>query len=171
MEPVTQYFKEEKKESIFFILIGLLSVLLSLYFLFVRQEAFFDGISYATIAIGLIQLVVGTTILLRSDIDIVRVNHYIEREEKSVRDYEIPRMEQVIKYFVIYRWVEITLIIIGFFLYLTFDTKTMGKGLGLGLVIQSSIMLFLDFLAEKRGKEYISFLTSLDQMKITLDSK
>ena len=162
MEPVTQYFKEEKKESVFFILIGLLSVLVSLFFLFVRDEAYFAGISYAIISIGLVQLVVGTTILLRSDIDIVRVNHFIERERKSIRDYEIPRMEQVMKNFVIYCWVEIGLIILGFLLFLNFDTKTMGKGLGLGLVIQSSIMLFLDFLAEKRGKEYISFLTSLD---------
>jgi hypothetical protein len=161
MEPVTHYFEYEKKESVFFVVIGFLACLISFYYLIIKHEPYFNGISYAFISIGLIQLVVGTSIYLKSDIDSVRINHYIQKELDIIKEQEIPRMKMVMKNFVIYRWVEITLIVVGFFLVYYFTAKTIGKGIGLGLLIQSSIMLFLDYFAEKRGKIYLNFLNSL----------
>jgi hypothetical protein len=35
------------------------------------------------------------------------------------------------------------------------------KGLGLGLAIQASFMLLLDYFAESRGKVYLDYLQSL----------
>jgi hypothetical protein len=34
----------------------------------------------------------------------------------------------------------------------------MWKGVGLGLAIQSALMLLLDFFAESRGREYLDYL-------------
>jgi hypothetical protein len=38
---------------------------------------------------------------------------------------------------------------------------TIWKGIGLGLFIQASFMLLLDFFAENRGKTYLEFLYTL----------
>ena len=65
------------------------------------------------------------------------------------------------KNFIIYRWVEIGLIVLGMLLLFFGQSQSIWKGLGLGLMIQSSIMLFLDYFAEVRGKEYIEFLKTL----------
>jgi uncharacterized membrane protein len=161
MESVSNYFKAEKKDSVFFIAIGFLTCLLSFFYLFIKKEPYYNGISYAFISIGLIQLVVGISIYLRSDIDNVRVNYCIQKDIIAIKKEEIPRMKKVMFNLVIYRWVEISLIIISMFLLFYFASKSIGKGLGLGLLIQSSIMLLLDYFAEQRGKIYLDFLTSL----------
>ena len=164
MDVVSRYFNEEKKESTLFLFIGFLAIAISIFYLTVKKEPFFNGISYAFIAIGLVQLVVGLTIYMRSDMDTVRVNHFVEREKMNIKNFEIPRMEVVMKNFVIYRWVEIALIIVGILFIFLFGQKSLGRGLGIGLALQSSIMLILDYFAEKRGKEYLSFLTSLSSV-------
>ena len=86
---------------------------------------------------------------------------YIERDRKNIDDYEIPRMEVAIKNFVIYRRVESVLILLGLILLLSFPQKSITCGLGLGLTIQSSVMLLWDYLAEKRGSDYLKYLKSL----------
>ncbi|MBL0012317.1 MAG: hypothetical protein IPP30_00705 [Flavobacterium sp.] len=164
MDVVSRYFSEEKKESTFFLFVGFLTIAISIFYLTVKREPFFNGISYAFVAIGLVQLVVGLTIYMKSDMDTVRVNHYIEREKMNIKNFEIPRMEEVMRNFVIYRCVEIALIVVGILFIFLFGQKSLGHGLGIGLVLQSSIMLVLDYFAEKRGKEYLSFLTTMSNL-------
>ena len=170
MNVVSHYFNEEKKESTLFLFIGLLAIAISIFYLTVKKEPFFNGISYAFISIGLVQLVVGLTVYMRSDLDTVRVNHYIEREKMNINNFEIPRMEVVMKNFVIYQWVEIALIAVGILFIFLFDQKSLGRGLGIGMALQSFIMLFLDYFAEKRGKEYLSFLTSLSKLEYNVST-
>jgi hypothetical protein len=161
MDSVAQYFREEKKESVYFVCLGFVACFIALLFLLVKKQPFYNAISYVFFASGLIQLVVGSTVYLRCDLDTVRVSHFIEKEIKSINDYEIPRMELVMKNFLIYSWVEMALIAVGIILFLLFESKSFANGLGIGLVIQSSIMLVLDSLAEKRGKDYLNYLMSL----------
>ncbi len=161
MDSVAQYFREEKKESVYFVCLGFVAYLISLLFLLLKKQPFYNAISYVFFAFGLVQLVAGITVYFRCDLDTVRVSHFIEKERKSINDYEIPRMELVMKNFLIFSWVEIALIAVGVILFLFFESKSFGNGIGIGLVIQSSIMLVLDHLAEKRGKVYINYLMSL----------
>jgi hypothetical protein len=67
-------------------------------------------------------------------------------------------MEGVLKIFVLYRWIEIALIAIGIALFFYFNPMIFWKGFGMGLAIQSSLMLVLDLFAESRGKVYLHFL-------------
>lgn len=161
MDAVTSYFSQEKKESAFFSTVGFLACLLSIFYLVIWKDPFFNGISYAFISIGMVQIVVGASVFFKSDIDTVRVNFYIERDRKNIDDYEIPRMELVIKNFIIYRRVESVLIVVGLILLWSFPQKSITCGLGLGLTIQSSVMLLWDYLAEKRGINYLKYLKSL----------
>jgi len=160
MEQITNYFNAEKSESILFILVGSLAIGIAIYFLFKLKEPFYNGMAYPLIALALIQLVVGASIFFRSPKDIVRVSLMVQSEKSKIQTEEIPRMEVVMKNFEIYRWVEISLIIlgIGFFLFLQ---QSIWKGVGLGLSIQAGFMLLLDFFAESRGSEYLDFLRTI----------
>ena len=60
--------------------------------------------------------------------------------------------------FVIYRYVEIALIILGIVLMYSSMNDTFWRGIGLGLFIQASIVLSLDFFAERRGHIYSVYL-------------
>jgi hypothetical protein len=158
MDAIEKYFSAEKTESAVFIAIGILAIAISVYFLFKIKTSYFNGIAFALMGIALIQLTVGTSVYLRSPKDIKRVQLLVQNDIESIETEEIPRMEVVMKNFVIYRWVEIVLIVFGMFLFFYNQPQNLWKGIGLGLMIQASIMLFLDYFAESRGKNYLEYL-------------
>jgi len=57
--------------------------------------------------------VVGTTVYIRSPKDSIHVREIVQNDRARIISEEIPRMEVVMKNFVVYRWVEIVLIILG----------------------------------------------------------
>jgi lipoprotein signal peptidase len=162
MEPISKYFNEEKYESVFFVLVGVIAIVLSIYFFAKVKTPFYNGVSYALIAIAAIQLTVGISVYFRSPKDILRVESFVKHQKFRILVEEIPRMKVVMKNFVFYRWIQISLIVVGLIFYFYFDKETMMKGLGIGLFIQSALMLFLDYFAEKRGFEYLDYLSKLN---------
>ena len=160
MEQVTKYFDAEKFESIFFVFSGIIAIILACYFIFVLKKPFQNGIAFSFAAIALIQIVVGTSVYFRSPKDIDRINQLIQTDKAKIQSEEIPRMKVVMKNFTHYKYIEIALILTGIGLLLLFRND-ITKGVGLGLAIQSSIMLLLDFIAAARGDNYLRFLQSL----------
>ncbi|MEO5646986.1 MAG: hypothetical protein ABIQ56_01420 [Chitinophagaceae bacterium] len=142
---------------------GVIAIALSVYFLGKLKQPFYNGMSYSLLAVSLIQLTVGITVYFRSPKDIVRVNLVIQTDKSKIQSEEIPRMKTVMKNFLLYRWIEIALMITGIFLYLYFKSGTIWKGIGLGLLIQAALMLILDLFAENRGKIYLAYLQNLNQ--------
>jgi hypothetical protein len=158
MTQTEKYFTAEKTESVLFLLIGLAALIIASYYLIKIKQPFFNGLSYSIIMVALIQLAVGSSVYLRSFKDLQRVDNFLLQEISKIKTAEIPRMEAVMKNFVIYRWVEFFLIIIGLLFYFYFPVYNVWKGVGLGLIIQSSLMLGLDYFAESRGKIYMDYL-------------
>jgi hypothetical protein len=72
-------------------------------------------------------------------------------------------MEKVMSNFVIFRYAEIALIILGMALMYSSMNDTFWRGIGLGLFIQASIVLCLDFFAERRGYHYIEYLKEFSE--------
>jgi uncharacterized membrane protein len=162
MDAISKYFNEEKYESVFFVLVGIIAIILSIYFFIKVKTPFYNGISYALLAVAMIQLTVGISVYFRSPKDIIRVDNFMQFDKSRIQTEEIPRMKIVMKNFVFYRWIQIALILIGLILFFYFNPETMMKGLGIGLFIQSAMMLSLDYFAEKRGFEYLNFLKNFD---------
>lgn len=161
MEAITRYFTAEKSESILFMLTGVLAIILAVFFLIKVKQPFYNGMAYAFILIALIQIAVGGSIFMRSPKDIIRVTNILQNDKTLIQTEEIPRMKVVMKNFILYRWIEIALVLVGIFLFLRSSPETVLKGIGLGLIIQAGIMLMLDYFAEDRGKKYIEFLSTL----------
>jgi hypothetical protein len=160
---IEKYFNAEKSESLLFLIVGIIAILLSVIFLFFMKSniSFFKGTAIPLLLIGLIQAVVGYTVYKRSDEDRKRNVYAYDMNPSQLKDPEIPRMEVVMKNFIIYRWVEIVFIAAGLILLFMFRAnpdKSFWYGLGLTLAIQAAIMLSLDFFAEKRGHIYLKGL-------------
>jgi hypothetical protein len=158
MHPVVKYFNGEKAESYIFILLGVIAFAMALYFFFALKTSFWKGVSVPFIIVALLEFVVGYTIVTRSPKDIARVETYLQQAPKNIKTIEIPRMEKVLSNFVVYRYVEIALIILGIVLMYSSIQDTFWRGLGLGLFVQASIVLCLDFFAERRGHVYMVYL-------------
>ena len=162
VEFVRTYFLEEKTESIFFILIGLASLILAILFLYVIKYSFYKGLAIPLLIVGIIQLTVGFNVLLKTDLKIERAEDSVLQQNKE-KNNEIKRINIVMKNFKIYKWIEILLILLGLilFFYVHSGNQIFWKGIGLGLLIQGSLMLSLDLLAEKRSEVYLTKLNEL----------
>lgn len=161
MNAIEKYFTEEKNESVLFVFVGLAAISVACYFILKLKEPFYQGMAYPLIAVALIQLVVGSTVYVRSPKDITRVTQMVQHEASKIQSEEIPRMQVVMKNFVIYRWVEIILLLVGISLYAFTEPQSMLRGIGLGLLIQACFMLLLDYFAESRGRIYLDYLNAL----------
>jgi len=160
MEQVNKYFRAERIECWLGILIGLASLGLAIYF-FTQHTSFDSGLAYTFLGASVVQLIVCTIVVVRTPKDIIRVQNFLETDKNKVRTEEIPRMGVVLKNFVIYRYAEIGLVIIGLALLLMTEKDTVWLGVGDGLIFNGALMLTFDFFAERRGKVYINFLKSL----------
>lgn len=161
MNPVIKYFTGEKAESYLFLGFGLLGIGLSIYLILIKASYFWKGFAIPFVLVSVLEIIVGVTLIYRSPKDIVRVENYIKREPSKIKTHEIPRMKKVMRNFVVYRYTEITLILLGIIIYFAFANLEFWKGLGLGLLIQSSVVLTLDYFAERRGFIYLEYLNKL----------
>lgn len=163
MNPVVKYFNGEKAESYIFIIIGVVALAMALYFIFGLKTSFWKGVAIPFIIVALLEFIVGYTIATRSPKDITRVETFIRKEPQSIKTFEIPRMEKVMRNFLFFRYAEIALIILGIALMYSSMNDTFWRGIGLGLFIQASIILCLDFFAERRGHYYMEYLKEFSE--------
>lgn len=161
MNPVIKYFTGERLESFLFFGLGVAGIALAIFFFFSLKSSFFKGMAIPVIFVSILEIIVGLTIIDRSPKDIMRVESYLSESREMIKKVEIPRMEKVMENFVIFRYAEIILIIAGILLMYGFKHNLLWNGIGVGLFIQSSIVLLLDFFAERRGEIYLSYLRSL----------
>ena len=154
---IEKYFAAEKTESLIFVCIGIAAVVLALVFFFFLKSNFHKGIALPLLLIAIIQITVGYTVYKRSDGDRKRNVYAYDLNPSELKGKEIPRMEKVNKNFLLFRWIEIALLIAGIvliFLYRSNADKTFLYGLGLGLAIQAFLMLGADYFAEARARVY-----------------
>ncbi len=162
------YFTGEKKESLFFLIAGAISILAAgLLFLFVKMN-FYQGAAVPLLLIGLLLATVGYTVYQRSDADRIRNAYAYDMNPSELTGKELPRMKRVMKNFVIYRYAELFLLAAGIALYLYFirDIKNdYWRGFGLSLALLSLVALLADYFAERRGKIYTAGLESFAAKK------
>lgn len=161
MNPIVKYFTGEKLESLLFLGMGIICVAIAMFLFFALKTSFYKGIAIPFLLVAILEIIVGLTIVNRSPKDIIRVETYLSNNSGMIKTAEIPRMEKVMHNFVIFRYVEITLILLGIILMYGFRHNMLWNGIGLGLFIQSCIVLILDFFAERRGESYLAYLRTL----------
>lgn len=155
VEQMEDYLDAERAESRLFVGIGALSLAGGAVALASDRPAL-QGASLPVMGVGLIQLLVGGSVWWRTEDQKRALRTQIgEAPDRYVAD-ETQRMRVVNDNFFIYRWTELSLLGAGAALGATGYTleRDFVTGLGLGLVVQSAIMLGLDYFAEQRGHAY-----------------
>jgi hypothetical protein len=157
MDFIRQYFNAERAESMVFFGLGVIAIVLATWFFLGKNSEFYRGMAYPLAIVALIQLAVGASIFMRSPVDTARVEGFVQHEPNRIASEEIPRMEKVMRQFVMLRYFEIALIALG--LILIFVSKSdLWRGIGMGLTAQAAIMLACDYFAEARGHVYLDAL-------------
>jgi hypothetical protein len=163
---IEKYFTAEKQESLLFLIIGIAAIVTAFGFYFFLKTNFWKGAAIPLLLIGIIQVVVGATVYRRSDGDRIRNVYAYDMNPAELQTKELPRMKAVNKSFVVYRYIQITLLLAGLALLLYFrgnPPKSFWYGLGITLAIQSALMLGADYFAEKRAKIYTRLIEAHGQ--------
>ena len=158
---IERYFLAEKNESLLFIFIGAAAIILAIIFFFFIKSNWHKGFSIPLLVIGLLQLVAGFTVYNRSDDDRKRNVYAYDMNIGELKEKELPRMETVIKKFILYHYIEFGLLLIGLVLFFAFMNKTemqFWKGFGVALAVQAAITLSADYVAAKRAITYTNGL-------------
>ncbi len=154
MEPISSYFNAERTESIIFIVIALVALIASCWFIIVLKKPFVIGMAISLTLIAALQLIVGLTIYQRSPKDNERVQQMVRSAPDQLQSEEVDRMNVVIRNFKIYLGVELILLIIIKF----FTSGNLIQGAALGLALQAIFTAVLDLIAMKRGESYLNWL-------------
>ncbi|MBL7732284.1 MAG: hypothetical protein JNM88_13990 [Chitinophagaceae bacterium] len=166
---IEKYFIAEKQESLLFMFIGAAGIIAAIVFYFFIKTDLCKGAAIPSLLIGLLLGVVGYTVYKRSDDDRKRNVYAYDLNPAELKDKELPRMKKVMKNFVVYRYVEIGLLLAGLAICFLFYNKVASlaggsiafwKGLGASLAIMSALALTADYFAEKRGRVYTKGIES-----------
>ena len=161
------YYTEAKIESILFILIGSISISLTLIFQLIIKYSFFKGIAIPFLFGGVIQIIFGSIIYFQTTKAIIKLENQIKNKTTYIQYSEISHIETVLQNYINYKWIEYILIIAGIILMTAFhkSSQTFWKGLGLGLIIQVGLILCLNMVAKNRIETYLQHLSTYETIK------
>ena len=155
------YFNAEKSVGLFFVVVGVATIVLAAGLFFVVKTSFWKGASVPLLLLAVLQIAAGYTVYARSDAQRKDIVYKIDLNPAGIQENEIPRMEKVMKNFARYHYVEIGLLLAGAILFF-YCRKNGGQqfwaGFGIALALQATIMLVADMAAAKRGKAYLTGL-------------
>jgi uncharacterized membrane protein len=160
---IERYFIAEKTAGLVFLCLGIAAIILALVFCFGLKTNFYKGAAIPLAAVGIIMATIGFTIHQRSDADRIRNTYAYDMNPGELKNKELPRMEKVMKNFVVIKYVEVALFIIGIFLLFYYKNNSayiFWKGFGISLAIMALVALGADYAAEKRSRAYTNGLRS-----------
>ena len=163
---IEKYFVAEKQESLVFLIIGMVAVLLALIFYFSAKTQVLRGAAVPLLILGLVQAVAGYAVYIRSDDQRVSQVYAYDMNPDQLKTIELTRMRKVKTNFLIYRWVEIGVFVAGVVLIILFrfqPAKFFWLGFGITLTIMAAELFIADYIAEKRAVNYVSLLEEFNQ--------
>lgn len=158
IDRMSSYFAAEKQESLIFIVVGLLAMGLSVW-LWTNGHRL-KSMAYPMVVIALMQIVVGSTVYLRTDSQLSTLSAQLQANPAALKVEETARMQTVMKNFSLYKSIEMLLLIIGVGMTAFLQRHDVAAGIAVGLVLQAACTLTLDIFAEARGADYLSAVQS-----------
>lgn len=154
------YFAEEVKESWVFVAMGVCALAVGLWLW--RSHSAFRHALWPLASIAVIQLSVGSYILARTPHQVARLESELARAPAEAKAAEVGRLTKVLDAFRFYKLFEIALILVAIGLALFLPHNTVARGVALGLLLQASLMLAADLVAEQRAEAYLDVLRRLE---------
>jgi hypothetical protein len=159
------YFKSEQIESLLLLAIGLITMTEAFYFFWSNGfRPYYKGLAWPLLWIGMVEVIFGASVYFRSLVDVRKIEQYFDQQPQKLLQEELPRMQKLMKSYVIYRWFEVALTVIGLLLIIAMNSSSdFWMGIGTGLLFQGGVMLVSDYFAERRGAVYIRELKEINQ--------
>jgi hypothetical protein len=154
-----RYFAAERTERALFLACGIAGAAVSAALFALRSP--YRAMAWPLLAVGLIQLVVGGTVFLRTPGQVARLAEQLRSSPSAYQAEETARMRRVQRRLVLYNRVEIGLLASGLALASIEGYGRTVYAVGMGLMLEAGLMLALDLRAEGRGHRYLELVKTL----------
>lgn len=152
-EAIERYFQAEQAESLLFVALGVVAIAASVFLLWRYGDAMSKGLAIPLIAVGLIQIVVGGSVYLRTPQQLSALKIQQTHAGAKFKADETARMATVMTNFKIYKIIEVGFVLVGLAIVLLIG-QPFWLGIGMGMLVQGALMLPADITAEQRGAVY-----------------
>src|SRR5262245_6405605 len=132
---IQSYFESEKKAGFFALAVGIFACSTGSAFMISAMPTFYIGAAVALLAIGIMEIIVGSTLARRSDFQSRDLQKLLGDNPGEFVGLEFPRMEKIMRNFSMFKKMEIAVIVIALALILLNDEPVFSKGLGAGLLV------------------------------------
>jgi len=156
LEPLLRYFQGEKQAGVLCAALGVAALALSLWVW--RAGSPFRTMAVPLAVVALVQLGIGVGLTARTGPQVARLTARWSAEPDAAKTDEATRMERVNTSFKMVEGLEVGLILLGLVLVFVFRQRPAVQGVGMGLLLQASVMLVFDLYAEKRAHQYAAWL-------------
>lgn len=155
-ENLVSYFAAEKQESLLFVIVAVAAFGVSL--ILWKNNSAYKAMSLPLVAIGVIQLIVGGSVYLRTGAQVQSLTIQLQSAPEQFQKDELARMKTVNAHVKLYKVIEIVLLAVGILLSYVLANNMTWYSIAIGLIAQSGIMLVFELFAEKRAHDYVGAL-------------
>jgi membrane protein YdbS with pleckstrin-like domain len=154
LDIIDTYFAKEKVMSIVFFLLGLLAVVVGLFFWWNSKSLLLQGAIAPLLILGLISGVVGGSIYLRTNSQVSTLKQTYSNEPIRFFSQEQTRIDKVNRNWVIYKVIEVLIIITSKIVLLFAYQRDFWSGFAMAALIMASALIVLDVISEHNGRWY-----------------
>jgi hypothetical protein len=153
------YFTAEKHGGLLLIALAAASLALAIYLF--ATKSLFAAMAWPVLVLGGIELVIGLTVAGRAPAQIAEIEAGLQSTRAVTITAELERMARVNGTLELIKKVEIALIAVSLvFMIVRPAPDTLGA-VGLGILLQSAVLLAFDTFAHHRAIQYVEWLIAL----------
>jgi hypothetical protein len=156
---LTAYFTAEKQGGLLLIALAAASLALAIYLF--ATKSLFSAMAWPVLVLGGIELVIGLTVAGGATRQIAELEAGLESKRTVTITVEIERMARVNGTFELIKKVEIALVAVSILLVIVWPAPQTLGAMGLGILLQSAVLLVFDTFAHHRAVHYVEWLIAL----------
>lgn len=157
-DALAAYFEGERQAGLMLALLGVMNLVCA-GLLFAPRFGL-RGLAVTLVVWAVLQLAVGLGLHFRSGPQVSRLTEQLASDAPAFYTEETPRMEKVQRNFGVIKFVWAGLVVLSCAVALWRKNDPVISGIALGVLINASVMLAFDSVAERRGRTYFEALTS-----------
>ena len=156
---LTAYFTAEKQGGLLLIALAAASLALAIYLF--ATKSLFSPMAWPVLVLGGIELVIGVTVAGRAAAQIAEIEAGLQSKRTVTITAEVERMARVNGTFELIKKVEIALIAVSILFMIVRPAPDTLGAMGLGILLQSAVLLVFDTFAHHRAIHYVEWLIAL----------
>jgi hypothetical protein len=155
---ILKFYKAQKVQGILFMFIGFITIIISLFIVVNVNNMFSNGLIIPLFIFGVLQFYFGINTFKNTPKHLLLVQGFVKENPVSMANIEIPFIQKEILFQKKMINSCLFLIALAVLFIFIFNNTLFLQGFGIGLFIQSLIVITANFFAEQRSQIYLKWL-------------